>query len=528
MHIPMLDRLRKSRVSKLWLGSEGDIGGGKPPVWLHFRSSKAFIVFTCSFAVFSDVFLYGLIVPVIPFALKDRIGIEEKDVQRWTSILLTIYGAGLLAGSPVCGWWADKSETRQRPFIAGLILLAASTLMLALATHITVLVVARIIQGLSGALVWTVAMAMLTDRVGSKDLGANMGMIVIARSVAILLAPLLGGIIYARAGYVMVYATAFIFLGADVVLRLIMIEARTAQKWDPSIGRRQVELDENTKTPNPENIEKAGMSMADKESSSHIQAKKGTMYVLAHRLPPFITLLGSMRLLVALWGWAVQAIILGVFDSVIPIFVHRTFGWDSSGAGLVFLALIIPTFMSPIVGWLSDKHGQRWYATAGYILSMIPLILLRLVQKNTLHDKIVFCVLLAFTGAFLIFFEIPLQVEIALSVEEKIKENPRHYGGKGPYAQAYGLGNLVFAFGLMVGPLWGGFANERAGWGVLTLSLGLMCGVSAIPSIIWTGGNIFKIKKERKTAPELVQPPQAAEKVEPGPPSTVSPWKPSA
>jgi hypothetical protein len=35
---------------------------------------------------------------------------------------------------------------------------------------------------------------------------------------------------------------------------------------------------------------------------------------------------------------------------VIPLFVKRVFFWNSAGAGIIFLALIIPSFLSPLVG----------------------------------------------------------------------------------------------------------------------------------------------------------------------------------
>jgi len=38
-------------------------------------------------------------VPVLPFALTTRAGVEPKDVQKWTSIFLSVYGAALAIGS---------------------------------------------------------------------------------------------------------------------------------------------------------------------------------------------------------------------------------------------------------------------------------------------------------------------------------------------------------------------------------------------------------------------------------------------
>lgn len=36
---------------------------------------------------------------MLPFALTVRAGVEEKDVQKWTSIFLSVYGAALAIGS---------------------------------------------------------------------------------------------------------------------------------------------------------------------------------------------------------------------------------------------------------------------------------------------------------------------------------------------------------------------------------------------------------------------------------------------
>lgn len=49
----------------------------KPPKWLAFRSSSTLITVAVSFAVFTDVFLYAVVVPVIPFTLESRIGVDS-------------------------------------------------------------------------------------------------------------------------------------------------------------------------------------------------------------------------------------------------------------------------------------------------------------------------------------------------------------------------------------------------------------------------------------------------------------------
>lgn len=64
-----------------------------------FRSSDGFIIFVVGAAVFTDMLLYGLIVPILPYTLTGRIGIPQEEVQKWNSILLGSFGAALTIGS---------------------------------------------------------------------------------------------------------------------------------------------------------------------------------------------------------------------------------------------------------------------------------------------------------------------------------------------------------------------------------------------------------------------------------------------
>ena len=63
------------------------------------RSSKLFIYTVINLAVFTDAYLYGLIIPVLPFALVQRVKLHPDEVQRWIGLLLAAYGAGLIIGA---------------------------------------------------------------------------------------------------------------------------------------------------------------------------------------------------------------------------------------------------------------------------------------------------------------------------------------------------------------------------------------------------------------------------------------------
>lgn len=169
--------------------------GARPPRLFKFRSSTGFILVTICLAVFTDIFLYAVIVPVIPFAIGIRANVPESDVQRWVSVLLAAYGGALLVASPITGWYADNSSSRRLPLLLGLLALAGATLMLCLAQAVWLLVLGRVLQGISAAIVWTVGTALLVDTVGMRYIGQIMGYVSISMSLGILIAPLLGGVV---------------------------------------------------------------------------------------------------------------------------------------------------------------------------------------------------------------------------------------------------------------------------------------------------------------------------------------------
>ena len=199
-------------------------------------------------------------------------------------------------------------------------------------------------------------------------------------------------------------------------------------------------------------------------------------------------LLRSRRVLAALWACLLQASLQTSFDAVLPLFVRSTFHWDSLGAGLIYLPLVMGFFLGPAIGAVSDKHGARWIATSGFLIACPALILLRLVQYNTLVQKGLLCVLLAIIGFSLALVWTPIMVEIAFAVDAEVQKHPEgFFGTHGGTAQAYGLTNLAWASGGCIGPLVAGMTVTGASWDVMTLILGCLSILGAIPTAIWTG-----------------------------------------
>jgi MFS family permease len=450
--------------------------------------------------------------------------VAEEDIQTWISIFLAVYGAALLVASPVFGWLADRIKSRRWPMLAGLLALGGSTVLLCVGRSVGVLVAGRILQGVSAAVAWVVGLALLVDTLGSEQLGMAMGYVGLALSLALLLAPLLGGIVFAQAGYYAVFAMGFGIIILDIFLRLVMIEKKIAEQWLPESGSpatttSDTNIGDEVKTTKPgsddaeielgkddhsTNIALSTSPKAERTQTSEVSKASDTNSTpqnnFPSRLPPIIFLLKSRRLLCALWLSAMQASLMTSFDATLPLFVANTFGWDSTGAGLVFLPIVIATFVGPVIGWASDRFNiARWLVTSGFVLAVPFLILLRLVDHDSIEQKVLLCALLCMIGFGLTLALTPIMAEIAYVVDTKEKKHaPGFFGKNGAYASAYSLFNMAWAAGCLIGPLLGGLVNSSRGWPTMTLILGCVSAFSAVPAVIWTSGSLFKLRKRAR------------------------------
>lgn len=244
---------------------------------------------------------------------------------------------------------------------------------------------------------------------GQEDVGQWMGYVLTSVNAGILVAPLAGGLLYDSLGYLSLFVVMVGLITVDISLRLIMMERKSTIKLsDPGAYSHFSESHRRNpkrryKKPNLaclliEHAEKS--SRPDTESLEPLDNLKGQSFLIhsvAHT-PPLITLLKSPRILAALYGKWVEATIVIGFDSALPIFVNQTFGWDSRGAGFIFLTTALPSLSAPFVGMLSDRYGARWVSAIGFIICTPATTLLLLVTGKTVTQIVLFCALLTIDG----------------------------------------------------------------------------------------------------------------------------------
>lgn len=195
------------------------------------------------------------------------------------------------------------------------------------------------------------------------------------------------------------------------------------------------------------------------------------------------------RLCVALWAsFAIGTIFAGL-QTVLPIRTQETSGWDSEGAGLVFLPLTLPSFLGSLVGWVCHRFGPRWPMTVGFLCLCPFLTLLRYVNYDSLDQKVLFCALLTLPACCLTVNLDPVMAEVAYVVTVKARKDPEAYHGAGnkAYAQTFDLFNTEYSLGNTLGPIIAGLVKDAAGWSTMGWVLGLLGGLTAFPVFLCSG-----------------------------------------
>jgi MFS family permease len=391
------------------------------------------------------------------------------------------------------GYLLDHTKTRRAPFLFGLAVLTLATILLQLGQSITVLTLARALQGVAGAFVWSGGLALLADTVDPKRIGHALGYMYLGMSLGLLSGPLLGGVVFQHAGYNAVFGLAYSIIGVDFVLRLCMVEKKSVARW--TAARVATEEASNTQHEMRDRTLSTDHSLRMRQEPTQEEGSNTEQPSTAsHRTPSMVTLLKSARLLVSLWSSIVFGILFSSLDTVLPLYVKEAFQWGSQGAGLIFLAPVAPSFLGPVIGLASDFFGPKWVATSGLLLTILVEVLFRLVRDNTLDQKVLLVALLTLLGIATDMIMTPIMADITIVVERKSRNG--RFGAAGAYAQAYGLLNCAFAIGTLIGPVWGGYVFKMWGLGTMGWTFSLVCAASIVPTVIWCGGKGLRPKED--------------------------------
>jgi MFS family permease len=146
-----------------------------PAPW---RSHPTFIVLTIATGQFSDFFLFGMRVPLLPSLIRSHLpSVPESEVQPRVATLLASFSLTLLLVAIPAGWIADFKAWRGRLYLVGLAALFWATVTFYTSRSYGMLVGSRVLNGASAAVLYAAGWAMVADAVRGEDLGKAFGVV---------------------------------------------------------------------------------------------------------------------------------------------------------------------------------------------------------------------------------------------------------------------------------------------------------------------------------------------------------------
>lgn len=261
---------------------------------------RRLLIFT-SAIVFFDVAFYAAIAPLLPDYV-DEFGLSHAEA----GVLAASYAAGTLVASLPAGFVAGRVGPR-RTVIAGLLLLGGSSIVFGFAASVVLLDVARFVQGISGALIWSGALTWLIGTTPPERRGSVIGTALGTAVAGALVGPLFGSVA-AEVGTEATFAGVF-------ALTLVMA----------GLAARLPEAE----APEPQ------------------------------ALSEVVTAMLSRPIVTATVFVAIPSLMFGAVEVLVPLRIDELGGGHAAIAGGFITGAALEAGLAPLVGRYSDRIGRR-------------------------------------------------------------------------------------------------------------------------------------------------------------------------
>ncbi|KAI9485302.1 MAG: major facilitator superfamily domain-containing protein [Benjaminiella poitrasii] len=419
----------------------------KKPFLFKFRSSDIFVFSTAAVGLFTSTFVHSILFPLSPFIVARIRNLDREVVDhskssaiteniemtsRDTGILVALYAVGLLIGSPIFGWLGDRIKQRRLPMLLGTTASIAANVLFMLSTTYSMLLVARVLQGISNACVWTMCLCLVADNWPRDQLGSQMGKLVGFYPLGMMVG-LPAGVLYSEIGHEAPFIASMILSGIDLIMRLVIVERSSSPKeWFES----------------------------NHEDSTNIQTDNDISNDLPKTRVTWLQLLKQPRLIVSLALTAVVATVMSAFEPTLSMRLAEEWEFNAAGCSLIVLAYMVPSIIaSAVCGWLCDQYGTKIVALISLLMAT-PFCLLIGYPSQERGTFWPLVPILIMGGITIAGCQAPVFPEIANVVD---KENGNSTSSDG-LARSYSLFNAAYGVGMCVGPLMGGYLYASIGF----------------------------------------------------------------
>jgi EmrB/QacA subfamily drug resistance transporter len=313
-----------------------------------------------------------MIVVALP-AILDDLGAS----LTWGTWIIISYLVAMAAVQPLGGSLGDRYG-RRRLFLLGLGGFLLATVVAAFAWSVEVLIVARVVQAITGATAIPNGTAMVRTLVSATGQGRAFGLIGAGIGVAAALGPPLGGIIAEGLGWRWIFAANLVVLVPGIALALRLPRhggPRAAGRFDlPGAALLLGALVTLALAATLWRV--PGMTW----TTTAVLAVVGTAAAFALRrhvgrvTAPILdlTLLRRPGYLSA--GLTVLATNMTMYTIMlaVPVFLTQVVAWGARDIGLLLAGMsVLMMVFGPVGGWLSDRVGRRTPAMAGALLAAL-------------------------------------------------------------------------------------------------------------------------------------------------------------
>ncbi|KAH7369645.1 putative MFS multidrug transporter [Rhexocercosporidium sp. MPI-PUGE-AT-0058] len=454
--------------------------------WGHcWRSSATFTLVAIITALFTDIFLYGFIVPILPFMLEDRLNLDKSRTQSITLALLSESALVGLFASLVVGHIAGRTSNKRALLLLSLLGAMLGSLGLALSRTTFELFASRFLQALSSNAIFVIGIATISETIPSDRMGQAMGLITMAASVGTSAGTMLAGVLLELIGYWPTWCTAFALLAIDAVLRLLMIENK--RDFPPPI--QDHEPSETSSLLSPECLENycTYNAISVVEIKPPVEEKKGISF--------YVYVLRQRRFLGGITSFMAYSIIISSFDTTLPLHVRDAFNWGSLQAGLMFLALQGPgVLLGPLAGSLKDRVGTRSPAAIAFFVMAPSVLLMGLPGDGRVawldvedRGKALYIICMIVIGCMIPLLSGVGVLELTSAIEEMQNDCPEIFGRQGGNSRAISIANMSWIIGIFIGPIISGILTDKVGYFQMSCILAALCVLSGLNALYSLG-----------------------------------------
>ena len=310
---------------------------------------------------------------------------------------------------------------RKKIFSLGILLFTISTFLIVFSWNITSLIVLRVFQGFSSAMIFGTSLAMITSVYQPGERGKAMGINITATYLGLSCGPIIGGFLTQYLGW----RSIFGFLIPFGVLSLVLINRKIKTEWQDARGEKFDWVGSLL----------YGIAMFSFIFGfSRLPAISGWIFIIIGTLlavvflvvektfsnPVFDVRLFIRNRVFAFSGMAalINYAATSAIGFFISLYLQYLKGFDARTAGLIMISQpLAMTILSPIAGKLSDKKNPGAIASFGMGLTATGLVFLCFVNETTPTYLIVLLLLLMGVGFGL--FSSPNSNAIMSSVEKR-------------------------------------------------------------------------------------------------------------